>query len=192
MKKLLLLVALSVALQVTYAKSSRVNLGLKAGYNTSKIKTDLDQYNDGSVNHFLVGAFARINMGQIYFQPELYFTSKGGVLKEVNGKESFDLSTIDVPVLLGAKVIEKKMYNVRLNAGPVMSFVTKKSETDSSASSLNVDNVKNAYMGIQYGVGVDILFLALDARIENSFGDFYDGSGKERSKSFLLTLGIKF
>ncbi|WP_372772489.1 porin family protein [Mangrovibacterium sp.] len=194
MKKSLLLIVFLFALQFGYAKSDRVNLGLKAGFNTSKIKTDYEQFNDGSVNNFLVGAFARINMNRVYFQPELYFTSKGGELKDVEagGTESFDLSSIDIPILLGAKIIEKKMYTVRIDAGPVMSFITKKSETDSDETFFDVDDLKDSYMGIQYGVGVDMWILSLDARIENSFGDFSDGSGKEKSKSFLFTLGIRF
>lgn len=49
------------------------------------------------------------------------------------------------------------------------------------------------YFGIQYGVGVDVLFLTFDARMENGMGEFYTNptvAGK--NKTFMLSVGIKF
>ena len=192
MKKILFVVILFLAVQLSYAISP-VNIGLKAGYTTSKITTSLDQFNDGSVSNFLVGAFARVNLGKWYVQPEAYFSSKGGELSDVNSSESFDLKTIDVPVLLGYKVFQVASMNVRVNAGPVFSFVTDKDGDTSGSSPFDPDHIKDNYVGIQYGAGIDFLFLSLDARMENSLGDIHSGSsGDEKSKLFMVTLGIKF
>ncbi|WP_163711884.1 porin family protein [Mangrovibacterium lignilyticum] len=192
MRKLLLAGILFLSFQLTYA-GSPINLGLKAGYNSSKITTSLDQFNDGSISNFLVGAFARVNLKDWYIQPEAYFTSKGGKLEEISSTESFDLKTIDVPVLLGYKVFKAASVNVRLNAGPVFSFVTKK-DGETSGGSFDPENIKDNYVGIQYGAGVDFLFLSLDARMENSFGDIHSSSNgsEEKSNLFMITLGIKF
>ena len=102
---------------------------------------------------------------------------------EETTKDSFDFKTIDVPVLLGYKLINQTAFNLRVNAGPVFSFVTKKDGT-TSGNEFDADNLKDNYVGIQYGAGVDFMFLSLDARMENSFGDVYNGAGEEKSKIF--------
>jgi hypothetical protein len=189
MKKILVASLFLIVSQLSFGISP-INIGLKAGYTSSKITTSLDQFNDGSVSNFLVGAFARINLGKTYIQPEGYFASKGGVLKNTD-KESFDFNTIDVPVLLGYKLIKLPAFNLRINAGPVFSFVTKKDES-SNGGEFDADKFKDSYVGVQYGAGVDFLFLSLDARMESSLGDIYSGGGDEKSKIFMVTLGIKF
>lgn len=190
MKKLLILGVLIFAIQFSYG-SSPLNFGLKAGYTSSKLKTNLDQLNDGSINNFLVGAFARVNLTHFYVQPEVYFASKGGKLSDVSGTESFDLNCVDVPVLLGVKLLKLPTFNIRVNAGPVFSFVT--TVDDNQLGSIDSDNFKDSYIGLQYGAGVDFLFLSLDARMENSLGDIQKhAAGKLKSNLFMVTLGFKF
>jgi len=190
MKKILCLCLFILSLQGAFAESP-VNLGIKAGYMSSKLTTSLDQFNDGSVDKFLVGAFARFSIAKLYIQPEAYFASKGGILKENNSTESFDFNTVDVPVLLGIKLIKLPQFNLRLNAGPVFSFVTKKDGED-GLDQLSADKLKDNYMGVQYGAGIDLMMFSLDARMENSLGDIHSGMGDEKSKIFMITLGIKF
>lgn len=179
-----------MTISVTHAQSP-LNIGLKAGYSSSKLTTDSEQFNDGSINNFLVGIYARVNINKFYIQPEGYFASKGGKLSTISGSQSFDMSTIDVPVLLGVKLVELPKFNFRVNAGPVFSFVTK--VDDKQFESIDSNDFKDNYVGIQYGAGVDFLFLSLDARMENSFGNIQDGgTDKVNSNLFLVTLGIKF
>ncbi|PTN09344.1 outer membrane protein with beta-barrel domain [Mangrovibacterium marinum] len=191
MKKIFGICLLLIIAQTSMAISP-VNLGLKAGYTSSKITTSLEQFNDGSVNKYLAGAFVRVNLGRIYIQPEGYFSSKGGVLKNVEGfsEESFDLNTIDVPLLLGYQLVRKSSFNLRVNAGPVFSFIT--DTDDSETTDLSHEALKDHYVGIQYGAGIDYLFLSLDARMESSLEDIYSSGGDEKLKLFSLTLGIKF
>lgn len=193
MKKIVLLLTLFASCFYVNAQSP-VNIGLKAGYSSTEITTDMEQFNSGSVNNYLAGAFVRLNLGKAYLQPEAYFNSKGGILKEVTGSptetvNSFDLKAIDVPVLLGYKIIDKGTFNLRVNAGPVMTFLTDKQSTDELT--LDPDALKDNFFGWQYGAGLDFMFLSLDVRMENSFGDIYSGPSDEKSKVFLVTLGFK-
>ncbi|MCW0482122.1 porin family protein [Gaoshiqia sediminis] len=194
MKKLTLFLLAFLTFQLSQAQSP-VNLGLKAGFNSSKISTNLDDFDESSVNNYLAGAFLRVNLGKIYLQPEAYFSSKGGKLSEITGSgateavNSFDLKAIDVPVLLGYKLIDKEAFNLRLNAGPVLSFLLEKELNE--AAVMDVDQLKDHYFGYQYGAGIDLWVLSLDVRMENSFGDIYSGRGDEKTQTFLVTLGIK-
>ncbi len=188
MKTLSLLCIFLVAALAASAQSP-LNFGIKAGFNSSKLTTDLDNFDEDNITNFVAGAFARVNVKSFYFQPEAYFSSKGGKLKDVEGVNSFDLKTVDVPLLLGYKIINKGLVNLRVNTGPVMSFVTSK-DVDAPSSAFETGKPKDSIFGWQYGAGLDLLFFSLDVRMENSFGDIYSGHSDEKNKIFMVTLGF--
>ncbi|TDN99924.1 porin family protein [Sunxiuqinia elliptica] len=192
MKKITILLLLAVFALPSMAQSP-INLGLKGGYSNSKLTADIG--GEGSVDNYHVGAFVRLNLGRLYLQPEAYFSSKGGTVDFESGAShtihSFDLKTVDVPILLGVNVIDKGPLKVRANAGPLMSFFTDKELNNEFFDS---NDVKDSFFGWQYGVGADFLFLTLDVRMENSSGDLYSGpllDNDVKSKSFVVSLGIK-
>lgn len=173
------------------------DLGLKAGLHNSKITVNTNQFTPESIKKFHIGAFARFNLNTFYFQPEAYFSTKGGNVNEIvsynllQTVSSFNYDVIDVPALIGLKLINGKACNVRFFAGPVFSFVTGKS-IDSENAGFNIAYFKDRFMGWQYGVGADFLMLTFDARIENSSDYIYTSSLlKSKNNLFLLTLGIK-
>ena len=170
------------------------NLGLKAGINTSKISTNNNDYNPQSINNYLFGAFVRVNLGPLYVQPEAYYNSKGGEVDRTDGTSSvvnsFNLKTVDVPVMLGLKIIDQQPLNVRVMIGPVFSFATKKSVEGPTFTKENIDN---NFFGWQYGAGIDFLFLTLDLRMENHGGNLYTSPDfKTKNGNFIASLGIKF
>jgi len=71
----------------------------------------------------------------------------------------------------------------------VLSFVTSK-DVDASTSVFESGKLKDSIFGWQYGAGLDLLFFSLDVRMENSFGDIYSGHSDEKSKVFMVTLGL--
>jgi hypothetical protein len=165
--------------------------GIKAGLNTSKISTHISDYTPQTINNYSFGAFARVNLGRIYIQPEAYYNSKGGEyidklrLSTIN---SFDLKAVDVPVLLGIKIIDQKAFNLRILAGPAFSFVTDKS----AKGQLNESALKDNFFGWQYGAGVDFLFVTLDARMQSYSKDLYSTPDfSSKSGNFVISLGIK-
>lgn len=192
MKKLIFVSTFLFLVSLAFAQGDFFDLGLKAGLNTSKLSVDADDYNDETINKTNFGAFARLNLGRIYIQPEAYYSNKGGKIENVglSTVNDFDLKTLDVPVLLGAKVINREAFNLRVMAGPMFSYVTDKNYEGNAFSS---DNIKDSFMGWQYGAGIDFLMFTFDVRVESSsdiitdIPDFSDS----KSKSFILSLGIK-
>ncbi len=163
--------------------------GLKAGLNSSKLSVNRSDYTPQTINNYQFGAFARINLGRIYIQPEAYYNSKGGEVIDKVGLStisSFDLKTVDVPALIGLKIIDQKALNLRVMAGPVFSFVTDKSVK----GQFTRDNLENSFFGWQYGAGVDFLFLSLDARMESYGKNFYTDLDSKNG-TFVLSLGLK-
>lgn len=190
MKKLTILLAI-VLIALTGKSQGFFDAGLKAGINSSKISVNVDDYTPQTINNYLFGAFARINLGRIYIQPEAYYNSKGGeYINKVNLStiNSFDLKTIDVPALLGVKIINQKAFNLRVMAGPVFSFVTDKS----ASSQLTETAIKDNFFGWQYGAGVDFLFLTLDARMESYSNNLYETPNFDsKNGNFVISLGVK-
>ncbi len=192
MKKIVIIL-LFTSFLLPAAAQSPINLGLKGGINSTKLTSDLSEYDEESINKFHAGAFVRVNLGNIYVQPEAYFNSKGGELHGTTGGvvNSFDLKTVDVPVLLGINIIKKGPLAVRANAGPVFTFVTDK-EFDGDGEMFDKDYIEDNFFGWQYGVGADFMMFTLDVRMENSSGELYSGPDFEsKSKSFVISLGFK-
>jgi len=179
---------------------SPINLGIKFGTNSSSLIANFDEFFDQSeINKFFAGAFVRVNLGKLYFQPEVYFNTKGGILTSFNSastiptniSELFNYQTIDTPILLGLKIINKPEFNLRVHAGPVLSYVTS-DPIIKELKDLNIDELKDNYIGVQAGVGIDLWFLTIDARVENSFNIFIDNSTySAANRVYLLSAGIK-
>ena len=72
----------------------------------------------------------------------------------------------------------------------MFSYVTNK---DYEGSAFSSSNIKDSFLGWQYGAGIDFLMFTFDVRVESSSNiiteipDFSDS----KSKSFILSLGIK-
>ena len=177
--KILILGLLLFVVTEAFSQKLPLRIGIKGGYSSSKVTTDLN-VDESNINNYIAGAMLRINMNKLYLQPEAYFATKGGKW----GEAKIDFKTIDVPVLLGFRLLDLKVANLRVNAGPVMSFITDKKATDG----IDEKKFKDNFVGFQYGLGVDVMNFTLDARFENSFGNLQSNS--EKSKVFMLALGF--
>lgn len=176
MKKILLVVCLLVAGVWSSQAVLPVNLGIKAGYVTSELKNT--NLNAESISSFMVGAWGRLNIGEKWHvQPELYYAKKGS--------ESFDFNSYNMPVLLGYRLIANGPVKLRLNAGPVFSFVGK-------AKDIDEDALKDNYTAVQFGAGVDVLMLSLDVSMERG-GNVSDMKNFDSNPAlFMVTLAWKF
>lgn len=190
MKKTILLSFYLILSGVLLAQPN-FDLGIKGGINNSKVSLSIDDYNSESILKAHIGAFARLGWGRIYVQPEAYFSTKGGDLSSnvVETATSFDYSTVDVPLLLGIKILKGGVVDLHFNAGPVFSFVT----SDNIDGDLSSDYIGDNYVGVQYGLGVDMWFLTLDARMEHGSEDLYSHPEfSAKTNMFVLSLGIRF
>lgn len=178
-----------------------LNIGLKFGTNSSKLITNFNdvielELEEYDINHYFTGAFVRASLGRIYLQPEAYFNTKGGLIttnenSTVQLKSIIDYQTVDLPVLIGIKIIDKPQFNFRAYGGPLFSFVTIKSMAD-EIKNFDINELNNRYVGIQFGAGIDVWFLTLDARIENTSNIINQMSQyKARNRVYLFSAGIK-
>ena len=194
MKKMFLLAVL--LLSVTFV-SAQLNFGIKAGYNSSLTLGNIGSIQSGDYdltdvkselsNGFHAGVFARIGK-KVYVQPELLYAMgkkeytvslQDAMNNDITYDKFVSISTVDIPLLVGYKLLDKKMANIRLFAGPKLRL--------DAGSSLEFDNVvsggtitkedlfrdiKKSQIGLEAGVGIDVLMFTLDARY-NLIGDMY-------------------
>src|SRR5690606_29181505 len=172
------------------------NLGVKAGLNSSKVTVNSSEFSSESVVKAHIGAFGRLGWSVLYLQPEVYYSAKGGKVIErdvsvVERASQFDYSTIDVPVLVGLRLLDGGAANLRIMGGPVFNIMTSK-ELDAD-DLLDREYYNNHYFGYQYGVGVDFLNFVLDARMEHAANSFYHqpGVGIDKNRTFMISVGFK-
>jgi hypothetical protein len=193
MKKLLLVTALSLFGFIISAQPV-FNLGLKGGLTQSDFSLNRENYTAEKILSYHAGAFGRLGWGRIFVQPEAYFNSRGGeIFQESNNPvdvaSKFDFTTVDVPLLAGIKLIKGGVFNLRAMGGPLFSFVTSR---DVEGPRFGADSFRDNFYGWQYGVGIDLWFITLDARFENSRNSVIQTSDfNARSNTFMLSAGIK-
>jgi len=170
------------------------NLGLKGGLSQSDFSLNKENYTSENILSYHAGAFGRLGWGRIFIQPEAYFNSRGGKIFEgdnnpVNVVTKFDFSTVDLPLLAGIKLFKGGFFNVRAMGGPLFSFVTSR---DVDGPKFGTDSFRDNFFGWQYGAGIDLWFITLDARFENSRNSVIQTSDfNVRSNTFLISAGIK-
>ncbi len=169
-KYLMIFLVLFLGTELTYGQ---LTLGIKAGYTASKLSSDLDTIKSTLNSGFHIGAFARIGK-RIYVQPEFYYNLSGATFKISNKwEQKVKVGSLDIPVLLGIKVIDTKLVNWRIMAGPEISFVVnKKVKNVSLTGPITTDNVNKVNWYLQAGTGVDVLFLTLDIRYQLGLNNF--------------------
>lgn len=204
MKKLVLIALTIFGISTMLSAENPFNIGLKYGLNSSSLTTNFSDIlnqdiQEKSVNNYLAGAFARVSIGRLYIQPEGYFITKGGIVttKNQSGETVIDYNNlidyqaIDVPVLLGIKLINKKYFNLRANVGPLFSWVTS-TNFSTSISNFSIEDLKNRQAGWQAGIGFDIWFITIDGRYEYNHNILNTSSDySARNQSFLVSVGIK-
>jgi hypothetical protein len=186
-----------VLMPVVLLAQPTMDLGVKAGINNSKVTVRKSEFTSESIVKTHIGAFARFGWGRIYLQPEACFGSKGGEIFEpaVSATERaarFDFNNVDIPVLLGFMAVEGERSNIRLMAGPVFSFFTSKDVYNHGQ--FTKQYFEDNYYGFQYGVGIDLWYFFLDARMEHGANKLYrhpELGINGKNQTFMVTVGFK-
>jgi len=200
MKKILILLFIVfLSSEISYGQFA---LGLKIGYNANKLTTDVDSIKSQFNSGFHAGIFTRIGK-RFYFAPELLYTMSGGVFTQEGNvstedwKQKVTIGTMDIPLLLGLKIIHSKLITWRIELGPEASFVVNKKikDTGSVTGPITTADINTANWFILAGTGIDVLFLSLDVRYQYGLNamiqDVQNYSFNTQNSMFLVSLGFK-
>jgi len=195
MKKHFILLVLLLSSALVFGQ---FNIGPKVGYNASKFSTDLDTVTSTFKSGFQIGVFVRIGK-KFYLQPELYYTTQGGVFSgnTTNWEQKVNLSSLDLPVLVGFKLINAKVVNLRILGGPLASFVVNKSVKDAGGIPGPIENadINSVNWAVQLGAGLDVLFFTLDVRyqigLNNVIKEIENSTINSKNSVWIVGLGFK-
>jgi hypothetical protein len=209
MRKSILTITLMTLVISTYAIGP-FTIGLKAGINSSKITTDnptvtgytFSDFKSDTKAGYNIGAFARLGT-KVYLQPELLYCVKNGETSFMSGtvskSQSVKLKTIQIPVLLGFKLIDLKLALIRAFTGPAMSFVSSGSSVESNLANVDPKNFKNNIWDWQLGAGVDLAMITLDVRYAWGLSNLSDANSnttnigfKNKGNTLTFSIGFKF
>ena len=211
MKKVILLVALIISSISLPAQSfdwgPKINIGSpdvsvkdikNLKNNDNNINDDLLKVKDASIN-LQLGVYARLKLLGFYIQPEAMFSNSSSELKYNDIKGEVKLNKVDVPVMIGKRFL--KIF--RVNAGPVFSLKLSQDIEQSGIKDASEEistNYKNATVGLQYGIGLDISMITIDLRVEKGLQSISDEvkiagenfSTDQRLDQVMLSVGLRF
>ena len=206
---------------ITSLAHSQLNFGIKAGYNSSLSLSNMSSVSNGSYdlnsvksemwNNFHVGVFGRAFISSFFIQPEvLYSVNKKEyeiTIQDVNNQDVkldkfLDISTVDIPLLLGLRVVNLDVVNLRVFAGPKFRLLTGSTLEFKNISGGNfnpnvlVTDIKKAKVGLELGAGIDILPFVIEARYniidnmdETKLGDVKIANLP--ASTFIISIGFK-
>jgi hypothetical protein len=167
-------------------------LGLKAGANFSKFNSE-NTFSSENRAGFYGGLWARIGAAGLHFQPELYVSGKKtNLVNDATGEvNSVRFTSLDVPLLVGTK-FGAVGVGLRINTGPMFSFILDENQSFSQAAG-NVfkADFKDQAVAWQFGAGLDIKKLSVDARYELGLSKI-NKSGYPGTKLNLFTVGLGY
>ncbi|MCX2454104.1 porin family protein [Pedobacter sp. PLR] len=193
MKKHFLLPAIALMLLANTAKSqdsNPVHVGLKAGANYSKLSLSAPGISGKYATGFSAGAFTRIDLGRAYVQGELLYSKKSGKLDfNAANDQKAKWTSIDIPLLVGYKILRTEQMNLRVFGGAVYSYTI--NDKTSVLKQLNpaFREFKKSNVGYQAGAGIDLGKLTFDLRYEGALTDI-DKTFKSRPQSFQASVGF--
>jgi hypothetical protein len=202
MKKTLMTLSLLALVMVTFGQT--FDLGVKASYNTTKLKLSTAAIKSGFTNGSGVnfGVFARIGGSKIYLQPELLYSSMTTTytysIKNTLGVVStltndVKLKTFQIPILLGLKVLDLKIASVRAFTGPAAQFVTNKGIKDLTTQIKDNFTDNTMAWAWQLGAGVDVLMFTLDMRYDLGLTELKTVTADTfKNRTFTVSIGFKF
>jgi hypothetical protein len=193
-KAILVIIALVIGIVESQAQFGRLQkkliyIGVRGGANFSQLNTDNLQISKlgSSVKDFfntnadyrtgyVGGVYVRIGH-KFFIQPEVLLSSKGGKVSFVpqagGSPVNIDvkMSQFDIPVLLGMKI-----GAFRINAGPMASLSisqgTDLKDAFKQYTSQSIGNTfKQATIGYQAGVGLDLGSFNFDVRYEGNLSN---------------------
>ena len=100
------------------------------------------------------------------------------------------ITSFDIPILVGFKLINDNKFNARVYAGPVFTSIL-----NQKLGSLQVLNDGNYQFekkntGYQIGIGLDLGDLTIDGRYENSLTD-WNNTYNQRIQLYQVSIGFK-
>lgn len=188
------------------------DIGVEFGANSSKLTTKFQDYAPANVNGYLVGTFIRLGANKRFsLQSDLMVQTKGGdysyhVLSSdpltpqfqfANAELKVRLTTLEIPVTLGIRLVGNGKHNIRFVFGPSATIlidekITFKADGVDQTLALPKYIYADRTYGFQYGLGIDLGRITMGARHSFSVENVSVIDGLNQNNNlYYLSLGYK-
>ena len=178
----LVLTLLTLTLTSSLVFAQKIDFGLKGGLNynfggdlsevVSEVGSNAENLISGADNKagFHLGLWSRIHFLGLYLRPEINYTQLNNSYSNPDENVNTDFKTkkIDIPILLGTKIIGP----VHVFVGPSIQYITK---SDFSQSEFENITTNDFSVGLQIGTGLELGRFGLDVRWEKGFSNDLKG-----------------
>ncbi|GGD27935.1 outer membrane beta-barrel protein [Hyunsoonleella pacifica] len=161
--KLFLFLAAVLLLSLSSFGQTQTGFGLKVGLNYNANGNYFDAVQNNAENPdrnigYHVGIFGKVGQ-KVYLRPELVYTRT----KSDYRNDSFEMSKLDAPVLVGVKVLGP----LSVFGGPSFQYIL-----DSEFDNVSISNIENDFsVGLNFGIGFNLKKLGIDLRYERGFSN---------------------
>ncbi|AYN02945.1 porin family protein [Flavobacterium sp. 140616W15] len=166
-----------------------IHFGIKGGANYSELPVS-DGFSSKYASGYFGGAMARFDVGRFYIQNEILYSEKSSKIEKTSlmGTRNVKWKSIEVPLVIGYKVVNFDALNVRVFGGGVYSYVI-----DENVTSLN--QLKNSFgkfnksnIGYQVGAGVEMWKFTLDFTYQGGLNNI-SKDFNSKANSFNVSVG---
>lgn len=172
------------SLQAQTPAPSTFSFGIKVGCSFSNYisKSNLKPGGDA-------GIFFRCG-NRFYFQPEVEYAFRSSTFKDLGDELEDNFSVgehyIDIPLLLGCKIVNNPNFNLRLFLGPRVGLRISSSYKDIK------EFLGYAQWGGQVGLGVDLWRFTIDVKYDISATKFKEIDSDEFWKQNIFNVSVGF
>lgn len=162
MRRTLLTVAFAIISIAAFAQKDP-GFGIKGGLNYNANGDYFESAEDAANNPdrnvgYHIGVYGKLG-NRFYLRPELIYTKT----KSDYDGDKFDMSKLDLPVLVGTRVIGP----LHVFAGPAFQYIL-----NSDFDGISVDRIDNDFtVGLHIGAGVNLGKIGIDLRYERGFSE---------------------
>lgn len=186
MKKMFIVAFCCLMTLCVTAQEKLFDLGVRAGWNKTKIK--VEDFKTDSKGGYNAGVFARLNFDKWYIEPGVNWTRKYVNVQRSTSDTKLRNFSIDIPVMFGANVFKMQQFKARVFVGPSASLLYEDMEIfDKNGKQLKADNMMFYGRG---GVGVDYWKVTFDFYYEYGLKKFGDGIKSPETFGFILGFKI--
>lgn len=185
-----LLLCITCSVETKAQQTPAFHIGIKGGANFTKTSTESSTLEEKYGFGYQGGVMTRMAIGRLYVQGEALFNKRKTSFDSKEGSSpKLTWNSVDVPIVIGYKLISEKDFNVRAFAGGVYSYAFKNNLSTSKALQDGFKNFDKSNIGVTGGIGIDYKNFTADLRYETGLSSI---SKEFKSKPHSFTLGIGY
>ncbi|CAI8848314.1 porin family protein [Chryseobacterium sp. IT-36CA2] len=184
-----LLLCIFCSIETKAQQTPAFHIGVKGGANFTKTSTESSLEGKYGLG-YQAGVMTRMDIGKLYVQGEALFNKRKTSFESQDGNSSkLSWNAIDIPVVVGYKLIKADDFNVRIFAGGVYSYAFNNNLSTSQALQEGFKKFDKSNIGVTGGLGLDYKNFTVDLRYETGLTSI---SKEFKSKPHSFSLGIGY